>query len=588
MGSPSRQREAHRCREPHPAPLQGSGPGGDCEVRARVRELPRGPYSEQASHSGRSSAWLERRVWDAEVRRFESGRPDYALADDRGYGSERRRGRAGRPRARRAGAAATADRARRRAGAGAGGRGRGRDLPRRRRDARGVRGGRDRLPRVGLGVRGPRGGALQRRRRRRDGRGAPDRLRVVHGRRARLRLHVRARPRRDGGADPLDRARPRLPALVHVRGVRAGVRDLRGRDPRTGGRGAGGVRLARRRGRRRRRGARLPGEPRRAHLRRDRPRGALARRGGGAAGPRRRARGRLRARDARAGAPVAAPQRRAGVGDRGLGDLLRRARRGRSRAAVGHRPADPRPPAALARRRAARAPREHCPPVAVKRIEAANDAGYAAPIGLAADPVVFTLLDGRLSVLLARRLEEPQRGMFALPGGFVGAEESPEQTAERKLREKTGVGSVHLEQLRTYAEPARDPRGWLPSIAYLALVPPGALPEQTPADRDASWHPLDALPELALDHARIVDDGLWRLRARIADKAWFMRVGAGLLPEEFTLRQAQRLYEAIAGESLDPANFRRDVKATGLLADTGRRRTEGPGRPGTLYRLFSD
>ena len=221
----------------------------------------------------------------------------------------------------------------------------------------------------------------------------------------------------------------------------------------------------------------------------------------------------------------------------------------------------------------------------MKRIEATNDAGYAAPIGLAADPVVFTLLDGRLSVLLARRLEEPQRGMFALPGGFVGAQESPEQTAERKLREKTGVGSVHLEQLRTYAAPDRDPRGWLPSIAYLALVPPGALPDQTPADRDASWHLLDALPELALDHARIVDDGLWRLRARVADKAWFMRVGGGLLPEEFTLGQAQRLYEAIAGESLDPANFRRDVKATGLLADTGRRRSEGPGRPGTLYRL---
>ena len=66
-----------------------------------------------------------------------------------------------------------------------------------------------------------------------------------------------------------------------------------------------------------------------------------------------------------------------------------------------------------------------------------------------------------------------------------------------------------------------------------------------------------------------------------------MRVGGGLLPEEFTLGQAQRLFEAIAGESLDPANFRRDVKATGLLAATGRRRTEGPGRPGTLYRLRS-
>ena len=104
------------------------------------------------------------------------------------------------------------------------------------------------------------------------------------------------------------------------------------------------------------------------------------------------------------------------------------------------------------------------------------------------------------------------------------------------------------------------------------------------SDRDASWHPLDALPELALDHARIVDDGLWRLKARIADKAWFMRVGGGLLPEEFTLRQAQQLYEALRGEEVDAANFRRDVRATGLLEDTGSLRSEGPGRPGRLYR----
>ena len=130
------------------------------------------------------------------------------------------------------------------------------------------------------------------------------------------------------------------------------------------------------------------------------------------------------------------------------------------------------------------------------RIEARNSAGYAAPIGLTADPVVFTLAEGRLSVLLARRFEPPQRGSFALPGGFVGAEESPEQTAERKLREKTGVGSVHLEQLRTYASPDRDPRGWLPSIAYMALVPPETLPEDVPPGREAAWFPVDELPEL--------------------------------------------------------------------------------------------
>jgi 8-oxo-dGTP diphosphatase len=220
----------------------------------------------------------------------------------------------------------------------------------------------------------------------------------------------------------------------------------------------------------------------------------------------------------------------------------------------------------------------------VDRIHARNSADYEAPIGLTADPVVFTLLDGTLSVLLARRLEEPQRGMFALPGGFVGADESPEQTAERKLREKTGVGSVHLEQLRTYGEPARDPRGWLPSIAYMALVAPEALPAEGPPGREASWHPLDALPELALDHARIVEDAVWRLHARVADKAWFVRVAGGLLPDRFTLSQAQRLYEALRGEAVDPANFRRDVRATGLLTDTGEVHSEGLGRPGRIYQ----
>jgi 8-oxo-dGTP diphosphatase len=216
-------------------------------------------------------------------------------------------------------------------------------------------------------------------------------------------------------------------------------------------------------------------------------------------------------------------------------------------------------------------------------MRAENTAGYEAPIGLTADPVVFTLLHGDLCVLLARRLDEPDKGLFALPGGFVGASESPEATAERKLREKTGVGSVHLEQLRTYADPSRDPRGWLPSIAYMALVRPESLPDERPPEREASWHALDRLPELALDHATIVDDGLWRLHARVADKVWFVRKALALLSEPFTLRQAQSLYEALRGEVVDAANFRRDMRATGLLEDTGSQRSEGPGRPGRLY-----
>jgi len=217
-------------------------------------------------------------------------------------------------------------------------------------------------------------------------------------------------------------------------------------------------------------------------------------------------------------------------------------------------------------------------------LSARNSAGYFAPIGLTADPVVFTIADGELAVLLARRLEEPQRGTYALPGGFVGADEAPRQTAERKLREKTGVGSVHLEQLRTYADPDRDPRGWLPSIAYMALVPPEALPQPGPADREARWFRVAELPELALDHARIVEDGLWRLRYRVADKEWFVAVAGALLPETFTLAQAQHLFEALHGELVDAANFRRDVRATGQLEPTGELRSDGPGRPARVFR----
>ena len=185
-------------------------------------------------------------------------------------------------------------------------------------------------------------------------------------------------------------------------------------------------------------------------------------------------------------------------------------------------------------------------------VKATNTAGYEAPIGLTADPVVFTLLDGRLCVLLARRLEEPQRGMFSLPGGFVGACEAPSETAERKLREKTGVGSVHLEQLRTYADPARDPRGWLPSIAYMALVRPETLPEEPPAERDASWHPVDRLPDLALDHATIVDDGIWRLHARVADKVWFVRKALALLPSRSRCARRNSCTRRCAAKSWTP------------------------------------
>lgn len=220
------------------------------------------------------------------------------------------------------------------------------------------------------------------------------------------------------------------------------------------------------------------------------------------------------------------------------------------------------------------------------QIRARNDAGYEAPIGLAADPVIFTVRNGELCVLLARRSEEPKAGTWALPGGFVGADpdnpESPADTALRKLQERTGMGpsKVYLEQLATYADPDRDPRGWLPSIAYLALVSEAQLPAET---KGVAWHPVDRLPKLAFDHAKIVADGVERLRGKL----WYSNVAVGLLPRKFTMSQARKVYEAVAGQSYNPANFKRDLKASGLIEDTGEISDGHVGRPGPLYRFIS-
>jgi 8-oxo-dGTP diphosphatase len=219
----------------------------------------------------------------------------------------------------------------------------------------------------------------------------------------------------------------------------------------------------------------------------------------------------------------------------------------------------------------------------VTKISARNSAGYAAPVGLAADPVVLTVLDGRLSVLLVRRTDAPARGRWSLPGGFVGEKEDPAETVGRKLTEKTGVPPIYLEQLRTYAEPRRDPRGWLPSIAYLALVPAEILPEAPPGD--AAWHPLDELPPLAFDHGRIVGDALERVRGKL----WYSNVAVGLLPPEFTIAHAREVYEQLAGVEYDPGNFSRDLRASGLVVETGRTAEQtGAGRPARLHRFVSN
>lgn len=212
--------------------------------------------------------------------------------------------------------------------------------------------------------------------------------------------------------------------------------------------------------------------------------------------------------------------------------------------------------------------------MAVMTWTATNSEGYAAPAGLTADAVVLTVRNGALHVLVAE-----SDGRCALPGGFVGEGERPEETAARKLREKTGLDRVYLEQLATFAAPDRDPRGWIPTVAHLALVPPAT----EPTDPAARWMPVDAREPLAFDHDAIVDLALERVRGKL----WWSNVAVGILPDAFALSDARVVFEAIAGRRYDPATFARDLRATGLVEPTGEERRDGPGRPAALFRFRS-
>ena len=204
---------------------------------------------------------------------------------------------------------------------------------------------------------------------------------------------------------------------------------------------------------------------------------------------------------------------------------------------------------------------------------------------LTTDIVVFTLRENRLNVLLIQRGEPPFAGMWALPGGFVNIDEALEDAAQRELTEETGLQKTYLEQLYTYGEPDRDPRGRVVTVAYFALIAADA-PFQAGGGSDATraaWQTIEALPPLAFDHAEIIAYAVRRLRYKLE----YTAAGFELLPEEFTLTELQTTYEIILGEKLDKRNFRRRILEAGIIEQTPRMRT-GEGRPARLYRYRDD
>jgi 8-oxo-dGTP diphosphatase len=196
------------------------------------------------------------------------------------------------------------------------------------------------------------------------------------------------------------------------------------------------------------------------------------------------------------------------------------------------------------------------------------------------DLAIFTVRDEALQVLLVQRGVAPFAGRWALPGGFVREDESLESAARRELEEETGVRDVYLEQLYTFGDPDRDPRGRVITVAYFALVAADRQTLSPGTDAAAArWWPAGTPPPLAFDHRQMLDYAVERLR----NKLEYTTVGFQLLPRKFTLTQLQRVYEAILGRALDKRNFRRKMELLDILTPLAERAQDGPSRPAQLY-----
>lgn len=208
-------------------------------------------------------------------------------------------------------------------------------------------------------------------------------------------------------------------------------------------------------------------------------------------------------------------------------------------------------------------------------------------IAVTVDVVLLTIRSGRLSALLVERGVEPFAGTWALPGGFVEEHEDLDAAAVRELEEETGLATFpgHLEQLRTYGAPGRDPRQRVVSVAYVGFMPDLPTPVGGSDAASARWWAVEELrdgPALAFDHDQILADGIERARAKLE----YTPLAASFTEEPFTLTELRRVYEAVWDTPLHVGNFRRKVLSTpGFVEPVGEKaRPADGGRPAELYR----
>ncbi len=220
------------------------------------------------------------------------------------------------------------------------------------------------------------------------------------------------------------------------------------------------------------------------------------------------------------------------------------------------------------------------------------------------DILALTVLDGKLCLMLSRRKDPPYEGRMALPGRFVGQDETAETAACRLIDEMMPVTDPYLEQLYTFTDVNRDPRGRVISTAYLVIVPSQNLKEAQ-CGKNIAVQPYristGTIPlrltgkngmtltsgDLAFDHGRIIETGVQRLQGKID----YTDIGFRFLDNtgSFSISELQMIYEAVLGTALDSSNFRRTIfkryEQSGRLRQTAQETKCGRGRPAVLYRF---
>lgn len=206
---------------------------------------------------------------------------------------------------------------------------------------------------------------------------------------------------------------------------------------------------------------------------------------------------------------------------------------------------------------------------------------------LAADTCLFTLQDNQLYVRLIAVDRPPYFVNIAgLPGGLLTPQETAEQAALRHVSTKghIAISKIYTEQLYTFSEVQRDPRGRVVAVTYLALVPWEQLSQQEQENTaDTWWAPVQALPRLAYDHKEVIAVALRRL----ASRARYTSLISKLLPNEFTLTELEKAYESVVGIQLDKRNFRKKILKLRIIKKLPKQRSGLKHRPAFVYSFSS-